>query len=144
MSETGTLFLAQCFRTNRGRSCRWCSWLPYIRGTKVPTVGSSPTCLKRGQFFLCRFIPLSDLVFLTENFAVGPKQIQEAECLVHETIHDGTVGQKIEQVPGVTNSGELAPAPAKAPVLPCFSKGDGTARCLTNSLHQVPHLGTPG
>ncbi|KAB2086988.1 hypothetical protein ES319_A04G072600v1, partial [Gossypium barbadense] len=110
----------------------------------VPTVGSSPTCLKRGQFFLCRFIPLSDLVFLTENFAVGPKQIQEAECLVHETMHDGTVGQKIEQVPGVTSSGELAPAPAKAPVLPCFSKGDGTARCLTNSLHQVPHLGTPG
>ncbi|PPR87451.1 hypothetical protein GOBAR_AA33239 [Gossypium barbadense] len=43
-------------------------------------------------------------------------------------MHDGTVGQKIEQVPGVTSSGELAPAPAKAPVLPCFSKGDGTAR----------------
>ncbi|TYG40892.1 hypothetical protein ES288_D12G130500v1 [Gossypium darwinii] len=97
-----------------------------------------------GIIFLCRFIPLSDLVFLTENFAVGPKQIQEAECLIHETMHDGTVGQKIEQVPGVTNSGELAPAPAKAPVLPCFPKGDGTARCLTNSLHQVPHLGTPG
>ncbi|TYI68577.1 hypothetical protein E1A91_D08G098100v1, partial [Gossypium mustelinum] len=110
----------------------------------VLTVGSSPTCLKRGQFFLCRFIPLSDLVFLTENFAVGPKQIQEAECLVHETWHDGTVGQKIEQVPGVTNSGELAPAPAKAPVLPCFPKGGGTARCLTYSLHQGPHLGTPG
>ncbi|TXG75048.1 hypothetical protein ES332_1Z020400v1 [Gossypium tomentosum] len=110
----------------------------------VPTVGSSPTCLKRGQIFLCRFIPLSDLVFLTEYFAVGPKQIQEAECLVHETMHDGTVGQKIEQVPGVTNSGELAPAPAKAPVLTMFLEGGRTARCLTNSLHQVPHLGTPG
>ncbi|TYI76190.1 hypothetical protein E1A91_D06G059200v1, partial [Gossypium mustelinum] len=109
----------------------------------VPTVGSSLTCLKQGQFFLCRFIPLSNLLFLTENFAVGPKQIQKAECLVHEPMHDGTVGQKIEQVPGVTNSGELALAPAKAPVLSCFPKGDGTARCLTNSLHQVPHLGTP-
>ncbi|TYG56917.1 hypothetical protein ES288_D08G101700v1 [Gossypium darwinii] len=97
-----------------------------------------------GIIFLCRFIPLSDLVFLTKNFAVGPKQIQEAECLVHETWHDGTVGQKIEQVPRVTNSRELAPAPAKAPVLPCFPKGGGTTRCLTNSLHQVPHLGTPG
>ncbi|TYG40894.1 hypothetical protein ES288_D12G130700v1, partial [Gossypium darwinii] len=110
----------------------------------VPTVGSSPTCLKWGHIFLCRFIPLSDLVFLTENFVVGPKEIQEAECLVLETMHDGTVGQKIEQVPGVTNSEALAPAPAKAPVLPCLPKGDGTARCLTNSLHQVPHLGTLG
>ncbi|PPD71908.1 hypothetical protein GOBAR_DD31199 [Gossypium barbadense] len=49
-------------------------------------------------------------------------------------MHDGTVGQKIEQVPGVTSSGELAPAPAKAPVLPCFSKGDGTASKATLPL----------
>ncbi|TYG63092.1 hypothetical protein ES288_D07G284700v1 [Gossypium darwinii] len=132
--------------------------LPHQQGPKLSMVlvapvhprhqgadsGELPHMSETGTIFLCRFIPLSDLVFLTENFAVGPKKIQEAECLVHETMHDGTVGQKIEQVPGVTNSGELAPAPAKAPVLPCFSKGDGTARCLTNSLHQVPHLGTPG
>ena len=38
--------------------------------------------------------PLSDLAFLTENFAVGPKQMQEAERWVHETWHDGTAGQK--------------------------------------------------
>ncbi|MBA0672460.1 hypothetical protein Goklo_025296, partial [Gossypium klotzschianum] len=66
---------------------------------------------------------LCDLMFLTENFTVGPKQIQEAECWVHKIRHDGTTAQKIEQV---TNSGELAlalaPAIAKAPVVPCFPK----------------------
>ncbi|PPD91584.1 hypothetical protein GOBAR_DD11486 [Gossypium barbadense] len=44
-----------------------------------------------------------------------------SRSLVHETMHAGeAVGQKIEQVPGVHSSGELAPAPAKAPVLPMF------------------------
>ena len=90
MSETGTLFLAQCFRTNRGRSCRWWPGLPHIRGTKVPMVleapahprhqgadaargartsshqgadsGELPQMSETGTvFFLGRFIPLSDL-----------------------------------------------------------------------------------
>ncbi|MFQ6656441.1 hypothetical protein Gotur_026552 [Gossypium turneri] len=45
--------------------------------------------------------------------------------------------QKIEQVPGVTNSAELLHIEGNI-------AWHGMAECLTNSLHQVPHLGTPG
>ncbi|PPD83800.1 hypothetical protein GOBAR_DD19270 [Gossypium barbadense] len=122
--RTWTLFLAQRFRTNRGQSYRWCSGLPQIRGTKVPMVLEASAHPSHQGADTAR-----------GSYTSEPPRCRQ--CGAPHMSETGTVilGQKIEQMPGVTNKG---------PRCAMFPEGGSTAKCLTNSLHQVSHLGTLG